>query len=100
MKTDDDVMNELFAMFKGKGNWKGTGKGHDIKCFNCQGFGHMSRECESKKFEKGGSEWETLKGKGKGAQCLNCSGFGHFARDCSSKGKGKGKGKGPWVNNV
>lgn len=50
------------------------------KCFNCQGEGHMSRECtEPKKERFGGDRGPKI--------CYNCQGEGHFANDCTEPRK-------------
>lgn len=59
-----------------------VGKGQ--QCFNCQGFGHLARECPSKGKGKNGDKGFGEKGKGKGSQT-----YGPI------KGAGKSKGKGP-----
>ena len=57
-----------------------------LKCYNCSGEGHISRDCTEEKVEgsytggKGGKSGGSSKRKGKGKG--------------KSKGKGKGKGKG------
>ena len=71
-----------------------TGK-DGVKCYNCNKFGHMARDCRSKKAEggKGG-----FKGKGKHqsggsgggkfkGNCNNCGKYGHRASECRSKKK-------------
>jgi len=67
------------------------------KCYNCQGYGHMARECPTKGKGKGaakgggkgspkGGAKGDLKGRGKGG--WNGAGVKGFGKD--SKGKGKG----------
>jgi len=43
------------------------------KCFNCNKYGHMAKECRSKK-----KEHETRK-------CFKCKKEGHIAKDCKGK---------------
>ena len=43
------------------------------KCFNCNKYGHMAKECWNKKKEK-----ETRK-------CFKCNKEGHIAKDCKGK---------------
>ena len=44
-------------------NWK-------PKCFNCNKYSHITKECKSKK-----KEWETQ-------TCFKCDKEGHIAKDC------------------
>ena len=63
-----------------------------IKCFQCNGFGHIATNCPK------GSARENQ------PQCFNCSGYGHKSRDCPSgdsydrgrrrRGRGRGRGRG------
>jgi hypothetical protein len=69
--------------------------GFGEKCYNCNGYGHYSRECPLKGKGKGKS-----KGKGKGDFTSGTpKGKGKYGKAPFSKGKGKGqskgKGKGP-----
>ena len=43
------------------------------KCFNCNKYGHMAKECRSEK-----KEWETQ-------TCFKCDKKGHIAKDCKEK---------------
>ena len=43
------------------------------KCFNCNKYGHMAKECRTEKKER-----ETR-------MCFKCDKKGHIARDCKSK---------------
>ena len=43
------------------------------KCFNCNKYGHMAKECQAKK-----KEWETR-------TCFKCDKEGHIAKDCKGK---------------
>jgi len=42
------------------------------KCFNCNKYGYMAKECQLKK-----KEYETRK-------CFKCKKEGHIARDCKT----------------
>jgi hypothetical protein len=63
----------------------------DTKCYRCQGYGHMSRECATKPAEKD-------KGKGKGQTPGKGSPTKGLGKGGQEKGKGKG-GKGPFTGN-
>ena len=43
------------------------------KCFNCNKYGHMTKECQSEKKER-----ETR-------MCFQCDKKGHIAKDCKGK---------------
>ena len=43
------------------------------KCFNCNKYGHMAKDCQGKK-----KEWETRK-------FFKCDKEGHIAKDCKGK---------------
>ena len=66
-----------------------------MKCYNCQGEGHMASECtEARKPREGGGG-----GDSRGPmKCYNCQEDGHMSRDCSkprSEGpRGGGRGRG------
>ena len=89
------------------GQVKGYGKGN-MQCYNCQGYGHIARDCPQPRQPKGygkgdvkGGQKGDYKGKGKGESraCYNCGQKGHLANSCWQgkgwpKGDVKGKGKG------
>ncbi|KAK4844210.1 hypothetical protein QYF36_017725 [Acer negundo] len=90
------------------GNWKGVNEGRrnngggagygsaGVVCYNCDGVGHVARECTSNRrtssYNGGGG------GGGGGSGCYNCGDLEHFARDCprqqgiNSNGGGVGGG--------
>ena len=95
----------------GDDEWLGAfGKGA-IRCYNCQGEGHMAKDCPSPPKQKGkgkggkgkGGEQHGAKGaagkgsKGKGAGpktgCFTCGGP-HYQSDCPKNAKGGKGGKG------
>jgi len=43
------------------------------RCFNCNAYGHMVRECRKPKKKK------------KTRKCFKCDKVGHLAKDCRSK---------------
>lgn len=66
----------------------------ETKCYRCQGYGHMSRDCGTKA-EYGKGKGSDVKGgyKGKGKGSFE-KGFG---KSSGKDNKGKGKGKGPFM---
>jgi len=52
-------------------------KDEKLKCFNCEIYGHMARDCKKPKKKK-----DTQK-------CYKCGRTGHIARDCKTKQKMK-----------
>jgi len=52
----------------GKQQVGGVGK---VRCYQCQGYGHMARECTA----------EPINAQG-GTKCYNCGGMGHFSKEC------------------
>ena len=70
--------------------------GQHTQCYNCGGWGHMSRECTSEKkgkgkgkdYGKGGKDsGKGGKDSGKGYQgaCSNCGKVGHKGWECRSR---------------
>jgi len=43
------------------------------KCFNCNKYGHMAKECQAEKKER------------KTQMCFKCDKKGHIAKDCKGK---------------
>ena len=43
------------------------------KCFNCNKYGHMAKECQAEK-----REWDTR-------TCFKCEKKGHIAKNCKGK---------------
>ncbi|KAK3224315.1 hypothetical protein Dsin_011340 [Dipteronia sinensis] len=83
------------------GNWKGGNEGRrnngggagygsaGVLCYNCDGVGHVARECTSNRrtrsYNGGG-------GSGGGSGCYSCGKSGHLARDCTEGSGGGGSG--------
>ena len=76
-KSDDD---EEIAL-------AGTQQQRGIKCYNCQGFGHIARDCTKKKVGGG----QRFKGK-----CNGCGKFGHKEADCWEKESNASKRPSGW----
>jgi len=74
----------------GKDRWDdGFGGMQNLVCYNCDGVGHLARECDMPPKRKG-------KGKSRGGdqECYNCNEIGHISRDCPNPRQGKsGKGR-------
>lgn len=57
----------------GRGGGRGGGDRGPMTCYNCQGEGHMSRECPEPRKERGGGGG----GDRPPMKCYNCQGEGH-----------------------
>ena len=74
-----DYKTSTGTTYSGRGQPMDIGKSNDNfkdgkpKCFNCNKYGHMAKECRSEK-----KEWETR-------TCFKCEKKGHIARDCKGK---------------
>jgi len=74
-----DYKTETGTTYGGKGQPMDIGKSNDnfkdgkLKCFNCNKYGHMAKECRSEKKER---ETRT---------CFKCDKKGHIAKDCKGK---------------
>ena len=73
-------------------NWSNDGK---PKCFNCNKYGHMGKDCRLPKKKKIGTNGGTKKfdnSKGnKEFECFNCGTKGHYAKNCRKPKKDRGK---------
>jgi len=103
----------ITSLFSG-GYSRGGGGGSDMKCYNCQGSGHMSRECTEPRSGGGGGggmflfpyflftkQFFILGGYSRGGggggsdiKCYNCQGSGHMSRECTEPRSGGGGGGG------
>jgi len=110
------LTTSLFSGGYSRGGGGGYGGGSDIKCYNCQGSGHMSRECTEPRSGGGGGMillffrttyrfiFLTLGGYSGGGggyggggggsdiKCYNCQGSGHMSRECTEPRSGGGGG--------
>jgi len=74
-----DYKTSTGITYRGKGQPMDIGKSNDNfkdgkpKCFNCNKYGHMAKECRSEKKEQ---ETRT---------CFKCDKKGHIAKDCKGK---------------
>jgi len=65
------------------------------QCFNCDEFGHISRDCPQERADAhNGPPSPSRSGR---IKCHNCLGWGHMARDCASEPSGRRGGpRGSW----
>ena len=73
---------------KGKGKGKGKGKDDKMKnvqCYECQKYGHYSRDCRSKKGKGKGKGDKTGDAGKKGIECHRCGKTGQVKKDCHAK---------------
>ncbi|XP_031263284.1 cold shock protein 1-like [Pistacia vera] len=105
------------------GSWKGSNDnrrnnvyasgGGGVVCYNCDGVGHLARECTSNKrsgnytgggcYNCGDPEHFARDcplplnngggGGGSGSGCFKCGDYGHLARDCINRGSSGGSGR-------
>jgi hypothetical protein len=90
-QTHHNILTPTGVIYGGKGEPMEIGqtrfewsKDGTPKCYKCDQFGHIGRECP-KKFQ--------------GVKCHRCGKFGHIVRDCQSKGKMQFKVKVRSMNN-
>ncbi|GAM19385.1 hypothetical protein SAMD00019534_025600 [Acytostelium subglobosum LB1] len=69
-----------------------TEKKVEQKCFNCEQYGHVSKDCVNDKVEQQchtcgefGHVTKTCKNKDKDQECYECNQFGHISRNCPNK---------------
>jgi len=78
-KGRHDYKTGMGTTYGGRGQPMDIGKSNDNykdrkpKCFNCNKYGHMAKECRTEKKER---EMRT---------CFKCDKKGHIAKDCKSK---------------
>ena len=74
-----DYKTSMGIIYGGRGQPMDIGKSNDNfkdgkpKCFNCNKYGHMAKECRSEKKER---ETQT---------CFKCDKKGHIVKDCKEK---------------
>ena len=74
-----DYKTSTRTTYRGRGQPIDIGKSNENfkdgkpKCFNCNKYSHMAKECRSEK-----KEWETR-------TCFKCNKKGHIAKDCKGK---------------
>jgi len=79
MKERHDYKTSTGTTYRGRGQPMNIGKSNDnfknrkTKCFNCNKYRHMAKECQPEKKEQ-----ETR-------MCFKCDKKGHIAKDCKEK---------------
>ena len=79
MEGRHDYKTSTGMIYGGWGQPMDIGKSNDNfkdgkpKCFNCNKYGHMAKECWSER-----KEWETW-------TCFKCDKKGYIAKDCKGK---------------
>ena len=78
-KGHHDYKTDTEVIYRGRGQPMDIGRSNNnfkdgkLKCFNCNKYGYMAKECRAKK-----KEWETRK-------CSKCDKEGHITKDCKGK---------------
>jgi len=78
-KGRHDYKTSTGTTYGGRGQPMNIGRSNNnfkdgkLKCFNCNKYGHMAKDCQGKKKER-----ETRK-------CFRCNKEGHIAKDCKGK---------------
>ena len=78
IKEHHDYKTEMGMIYKGQEQSIDIGKSNNNfkdgkpKCFNCNKYGHIAKECQSKKKDQ-----DTKK-------CFKCEQEGHIAKDCKA----------------
>lgn len=52
------------------------------KCYNCQGTGHIARDCTAERQERQDRPERSYNQRSYGPKCYNCQRTGHMAKDC------------------
>ncbi len=55
------------------------------KCYNCQGTGHLARECPSERQERQDRPQRNYNQRSYGPKCYNCQQTGHMAKECDKQ---------------
>jgi len=83
-KDQKEITTEV-SLLSYLGNNRG-GERPAPKCYNCQGTGHIARDCPSERVERQERPERTYVPRSNNApKCYNCQQSGHIARDCQKE---------------